>query len=175
MTNNKQSHRRTQDLKEPMDDITLARQIQKDYREGSDKIHVVAKRHGVTRTTASNLMRLLNLPDSVIKMVESGKLSGSHARTLLPIKEEIVQTNIALGNILNPISVRELEKLVQKLLDQGYCSATESTVTNATRQNRKTRIRNEYSVKLTKALNTCLLYTSPSPRDRQKSRMPSSA
>ena len=27
----------------------------------------------------------------------------------------------------------------------------------------------------TVALNTCLLYTSPSPRDRQKSRMPSSA
>ena len=26
-----------------------------------------------------------------------------------------------------------------------------------------------------KGLNTCLLYTSPSPRDRQKSRMPSSA
>ena len=25
------------------------------------------------------------------------------------------------------------------------------------------------------AINTCLLYTSPSPRDRQKSRMPSSA
>ena len=25
------------------------------------------------------------------------------------------------------------------------------------------------------AFNTCLLYTSPSPRDRQKSRMPSSA
>ena len=28
---------------------------------------------------------------------------------------------------------------------------------------------------LNKNLNTCLLYTSPSPRDRQKSRMPSSA
>ena len=27
----------------------------------------------------------------------------------------------------------------------------------------------------TDGLNTCLLYTSPSPRDRQKSRMPSSA
>ena len=26
-----------------------------------------------------------------------------------------------------------------------------------------------------KSLDTCLLYTSPSPRDRQKSRMPSSA
>ena len=29
--------------------------------------------------------------------------------------------------------------------------------------------------KLTSIINTCLLYTSPSPRDRQKSRMPSSA
>ena len=28
---------------------------------------------------------------------------------------------------------------------------------------------------LLKVVNTCLLYTSPSPRDRQKSRMPSSA
>ena len=27
----------------------------------------------------------------------------------------------------------------------------------------------------TKVLNICLLYTSPSPRDRQRSRMPSSA
>ena len=27
----------------------------------------------------------------------------------------------------------------------------------------------------TESLNACLLYTSPSPRDRQKSRMPSSA
>ena len=31
------------------------------------------------------------------------------------------------------------------------------------------------SIIIAKILNTCLLYTSPSPRDRQKSRMPSSA
>ena len=30
-------------------------------------------------------------------------------------------------------------------------------------------------VNKTQMINTCLLYTSPSPRDRQKSRMPSSA
>ena len=33
----------------------------------------------------------------------------------------------------------------------------------------------KYEAKLEKSINTCLLYTSPSPRDRQKSRMPSSA
>ena len=37
-------------------------------------------------------------------------------------------------------------------------------------------MRTQYSFeKKFKTTNTCLLYTSPSPRDRQKSRMPSSA
>ena len=38
--------------------------------------------------------------------------------------------------------------------------------------NKKVSIEGKY---YTKTANTCLLYTSPSPRDRQKSRMPSSA
>ena len=33
----------------------------------------------------------------------------------------------------------------------------------------------KYTAVLLDPANTCLLYTSPSPRDRQKSRMPSSA
>ena len=36
-------------------------------------------------------------------------------------------------------------------------------------------IRNELGLPEDAYVNTCLLYTSPSPRDRQKSRMPSSA
>ena len=34
---------------------------------------------------------------------------------------------------------------------------------------------NDYSIKTTNGNRICLLYTSPSPRDRLKSRMPSSA
>ena len=37
------------------------------------------------------------------------------------------------------------------------------------------RIRRKHFQKYLEAYNSCLLYTSPSPRDRQKSRMPSSA
>ena len=33
----------------------------------------------------------------------------------------------------------------------------------------------EYPIKKAELFGSCLLYTSPSPRDRQKSRMPSSA
>ena len=36
-------------------------------------------------------------------------------------------------------------------------------------------IHDDYGGKITRLYNYCLLYTSPSPRDRQKSRMPSSA
>ena len=38
-----------------------------------------------------------------------------------------------------------------------------------------TRTTNEFSQNVIEQLKNCLLYTSPSPRDRQKSRMPSSA
>ena len=37
------------------------------------------------------------------------------------------------------------------------------------------QIRSSRSIKIGTLINFCLLYTSPSPRDRQKSRMPSSA
>ena len=36
-------------------------------------------------------------------------------------------------------------------------------------------VRSDFNVPLDADKNICLLYTSPSPRDRQKSRMPSSA
>ena len=44
-------------------------------------------------------------------------------------------------------------------------------------QQEKTKIINEYEVKISsqEKLQTCLLYTSPSPRDQRGPRMPSSA
>ena len=39
----------------------------------------------------------------------------------------------------------------------------------------KPSIKTVDNLKVVKPVQTCLLYTSPSPRDRQKSRMPSSA
>ena len=42
-------------------------------------------------------------------------------------------------------------------------------------KNEKFNVDLVYTSLLKRAVNTCLLYTSPSPRDRQKSRMPSSA
>jgi ParB family chromosome partitioning protein len=44
----------------------------------------VAEAVGKDRTTVTNLLRVLTLPESVQQMVESGRLSTGHARALLP-------------------------------------------------------------------------------------------
>ena len=41
--------------------------------------------------------------------------------------------------------------------------------------NKNSDLAEDLCLRLAKEYNNCLLYTSPSPRDRQKSRMPSSA
>ena len=72
------------------------------------------------------------------------------------------------------------EKDIQRLKlnvpkqEVGRCSYKELTLSRA---NKSVRIFNHVVEKLSKGVQPdfCLLYTSPSPRDRQKSRMPSSA
>ena len=56
--------------------------------------------------------------------------------------------------------------------DSGY--TTSSGVTSVSTENANTLTKSGTTA-VTSTPNTCLLYTSPSPRDRQKSRMPSSA
>ena len=71
----------------------------------------VSKTVGKSRPTVTNALRLLNLPDEILDMVNQGKLSAGHARTILsfPSKEEMVKAaNIAASQ---GISVRELEKM----------------------------------------------------------------
>ena len=66
---------------------------------------------GVSRPTMTNSMRLLNLPDSVLKMLISGQLASGHARALLHIgdKKQLVQT--AQRVCEEKLNVRQVEKL----------------------------------------------------------------
>ncbi|MBR4461120.1 MAG: ParB/RepB/Spo0J family partition protein [Erysipelotrichaceae bacterium] len=74
----------------------------------------LAKRLGKSRTNVTNLLRLLNLPDKVRKMVDEGKLSYGQARTLLAVEDEEKMLRIAEKTIEEGLSVRQLEKLCSK-------------------------------------------------------------
>ena len=75
-----------------------------------------ASRVGKSRSAVANALRLLKLTPSVRVMVEDGRLSGGHARTLLPLPAA-AQEKTAEGIISGDLSVRQTETLVKKLLE----------------------------------------------------------
>ena len=73
-----------------------------------------AKRVGKSRSAVANALRLLHLSDEVRTLVEEGKLSGGHARALVPLTAEL-QKKAAAVIIKDDLSVRQTELLVKKL------------------------------------------------------------
>ena len=74
----------------------------------------VAEAVGKSRTTVTNLMRLINLPEDVRKMVEHGDLEMGHARCLLTLPED-KQRFVAHQIISKGLSVRQTEALARKI------------------------------------------------------------
>jgi ParB family chromosome partitioning protein len=74
-----------------------------------------ARRVGKKRSTISNMLRLLNLPDFVKQDVIDGILSEGHARALLRLSDDIVAMKEVRDLIVKKaLSVRQTEKIVRK-------------------------------------------------------------
>ena len=65
---------------------------------------------GKNRTTVTNLLRLLQLPGSVLDYVASGALSPGHARALLKVEDPQKQAALAEKIVREGWSVREVER-----------------------------------------------------------------
>jgi ParB family chromosome partitioning protein len=68
---------------------------------------------GKSRSTITNLLRLMNLTDEVKKMLEYGDIEMGHARALLAL-EGLVQIRAADEVVAKSLSVRETELLVKR-------------------------------------------------------------
>ena len=75
-----------------------------------------AKSVGRSRPAVANAMRLLSLCPAVLEMVEQGKLSAGHARALVPLLDEKIQTAAAKEVADKGLSVRQTEQLAARLL-----------------------------------------------------------
>ena len=80
----------------------------------------ISKSVGKSRPSITNVMRLLNLPENVIDMVNSGEISAGHGRALLSFIDEEDMKMAADLVKEKGISVRELEKLAKKVNSQKY-------------------------------------------------------
>jgi len=78
----------------------------------------LAHRLKLDRSTIANLMRLLELPQSVLDGIRNGAISAGHARALLPLGDEPAQIALAQRIQSEGMSVREIERLVSQQIAQ---------------------------------------------------------
>jgi len=96
----------------PLEASEAYRQLSEDFGLSHEEI---AARVGKSRTTITNSLRLLNLPDEVKKALVSEKISEGHARAILALPSSKAQV-AALNSILKlNLNVRQTEDLVRKL------------------------------------------------------------
>ena len=74
---------------------------------------IVAERVGRDRSYVTNYLRLLKLPEDIQDLVQSGRISTGHARTLLGVEHADLQRRIARRIIEQDLSVRKTEQLVR--------------------------------------------------------------
>lgn len=92
------------------------------YQELADLFNLsheeISARVGKSRVSVTNTLRLLKLPDSVLKALSDDTISEGHARALLGLTTSQAQT-AALQTVLNQgLNVRQTEELVRKM--QGH-------------------------------------------------------
>jgi len=110
--------------REDLNPIEMARAISELMAEYNMTQEAVAERIGKSRPVIANALRLLNLPDEVITLIESGRLSVGHAKVIVAV--ENIGQQIKLANMAcdNKMTVRDLEEAV-KTINQPKTNAKE--------------------------------------------------
>ncbi len=103
-----------QDLN-PIEEAVGFQQLMERYSMTQEQ---VASRVGKSRPAVANALRLLNLPEQVVAMVQSGEVSPGHARALLKLEDEEQILEIAKKIQKGRYSVRDVEKLTKKKLEE---------------------------------------------------------
>ena len=104
--------------RQDLNPIEEAMAYQKLIQEFHLKQDELADKVSKNRVTITNSMRLLKLDLRVQQMLIDEKISGGHARALLPLMDSELQYATALNVFDERLSVRETEKLVKKLLTE---------------------------------------------------------
>jgi ParB family chromosome partitioning protein len=79
----------------------------------------VAQKVGKSRAVVANALRLLSLPEEVQSWVAKGQLSVGHAKVILGLTIPEEQRLIAEQCLRQSLTVRQVEKIVEKAKDTG--------------------------------------------------------
>ena len=103
--------------REDLNPIEAGRAIKTLMTEFNMTQEMAADRIGKSRSAIANTLRLLTLDDGVISLIEQGRLSAGHARTLVVVSDKQQQYKLALKACDNKMNVRDMEKAVKEYLN----------------------------------------------------------
>lgn len=96
----------------PVEEALGYKQLMDEFNLTQEKI---SQRVGKSRPAIANALRLLSLPEKVLKLLEDGLLSGGHARAVLSLPTEELQVILAEKIVEEQLSVRQAEALAKIL------------------------------------------------------------
>lgn len=102
--------------REDLNPIEEARGISALINEFGFTQDAAAARISRSRSAVSNSLRLLSLPEEICEMLEDGRLSAGHARTLLSLDDRELILAVAEVVLRQGLSVRQTEMLVKSRL-----------------------------------------------------------
>ena len=116
--------------REDLNPIEEAESYQRLIQECGLRQDEVAERISKDRTTVSNFLRLLKLPEEIQNSLRKGELGMGHAKAIMAIPDMAHQVVVWRSAINEGYSVRKLEELARK-------AATEKGVTNGSALRKK--------------------------------------
>jgi ParB family chromosome partitioning protein len=99
-------------LREELNPLEVARAYQSLQENFNLSHEEIASHLGINRSTVTNALRLLRLPESVQAMLSHGQISAGHARALAGLDDEKTAIRIARQIVTKGLSVRQTEDLL---------------------------------------------------------------
>ena len=96
----------------PVEEALGYKKLMEDYNLTQEDVSYKVSK---SRSSVANALRLLNLPEDVLKLLEENKISVGHAKVLLSVQDKKEQIKLANLVFENTLSVRELESEIKKL------------------------------------------------------------
>jgi ParB family transcriptional regulator, chromosome partitioning protein len=99
-------------LREELNPLEVARAYQLLQQNFHLSHEEIAEHLGINRSTVTNALRLLRLPETVQTMLANGEISAGHARALAGLDDEKAVIRIARQIVAKGLSVRQTEELL---------------------------------------------------------------
>lgn len=109
----------------------------------------LADRLGKSRSNVANILRLLTLCPEVVDLIEKGKLSAGHARSLVVVTNPEVQLKLANQVINSKLTVRDMENAVKEVSKENRKSMPKPKVQMSTEMREfKDNLEHKFSTKI---------------------------